>query len=298
VSPPIYFASGSSRPADIRGFAAVGHPIGVAAPELSENAIVELIALRGRGVPVFVDSGAFSEVVFGPTGPRVVAPISDASWRERLALYRRLAVALGPAVSLVAPDRIGDQEETLRRLVAFASELRELRDLGARILVPIQKGRRAQADFVRDVEHALGFSDFVHAIPSKKHATTLDELAAYVAAVRPRAVHLLGLGIRNASAPAALRIIERFSPGAAVSLDSNLIAANVGRGGSKPRRLTAARDRATALIAGGATGYLSAQELGIILAFGSPAQVTAAEALALLPIVRVELRRQLDAIAA
>lgn len=118
---PIYFASGSSRPADIRGFAAIGHAIGVAAPEVSANAEAELVALAGRGIPVFVDSGAFSEVTFGAEGVTVVAPITDADWRERLALYRRLAVALGPDVYLVAPDRIADQEETIRRMARYAA---------------------------------------------------------------------------------------------------------------------------------------------------------------------------------
>lgn len=165
---PLYFASGSNRPADIRGFAAIGHAIGVAAHEVTANAEKELLALRGTGVQVFVDSGAFSEVEFGAAGVSVVAPIDHAAWTERLALYRRLAVALGPQVHVVAPDRIGDQEETLRRLSRYAPELRELRALGANVLVPIQKGTKAQAAFVRDVEEAIGFS--IRNFRTKKNA--------------------------------------------------------------------------------------------------------------------------------
>lgn len=240
---PLYFASGSNRPADIRGFAAIGHAIGVAAHEVTANAEKELVALRGRGVRVFVDSGAFSEVEFGSAGVSVVAPIDDAGWRDRLALYRRLAVALGPQVYVVAPDRIGDQEETLRRLSRYAPELRELRALGANVLVPVQKGTKSQAAFVRDVEEAIGFSDFVHAIPSKKKATTVEELRAYLEEVRPARVHFLGLGLKNANAPAVLAALEEFVPGVDASFDSNLIAANVGRGkdGKNPRALTRAR---------------------------------------------------------
>ena len=256
---PVYFASGSNRPADIRGFASVGHPIGVAAPEVSPAAELELVR---SSVPVFVDSGAFSEVVFEATGVRVVKPITDAEWRKRLALYRRLAVAMGPRVSIVAPDRIADQEETLRRLALYAPELRELRALGARILVPVQKGTRTQAAFVREVVLVLGFDDFVHAIPSKKQATTMVELAAYVAEVKPRAVHLLGLGIRNASAPAALAILAEVDE---VSLDSNLIAARVGRGAA-PRILTRARDHAARILARNPSPK-TVQELGILVAF-------------------------------
>jgi hypothetical protein len=276
VSRPLYFASGSSRAADIRGFAAVGHAIGVAAPEVSAAAELELCALRGRGVDVFVDSGAFSEVRFGATGVVVVKAITDADWRRRLALYRRLAVALGDRVHLVAPDRIGDQELTLERLARYAPELRELRALGARILVPVQKGTKSQADFDRDIERVLGFGDYVRAIPSKKEATTLEELEAFMVERRPARVHLLGLGIRNAKAPRALELCA----GAEVSLDSNLIAANVGRGGSRPRLLTRCRDQARLMIAAGRTSIRSAQELGIILAFGPAAQSASAASVA------------------
>lgn len=268
---PIYFASGSNRPADIRGFAAIGHAIGVAAPEVSPAAEKELCALKGMGIPVFVDSGAFSEVEFGPEGVKVVAEITEGEWRKRLALYARIAKALGPMAYLVAPDRIGNQEETLKRLATFAKEVREIRAMGAKILVPIQKGTKTQAEFVKDVEQVLGFSDFVHAIPSKKKATTLEELEAYLKAVRPKEVHFLGLGIKNANAPAVLELLKKYVPQVAASFDSNLIAATVGRGkdGKKPRVLTAARDKASEMIAKGETHIESAQELGIILAFGN-----------------------------
>ena len=266
-----YFASGSSRAADIRGFAAIGHAIGVAAPEVSPASEAELVGLAGKGIRVFVDSGAFSEVTFSEVGVTVVKPITHADWTKRLALYHRLATALGDQVYLVAPDRIGDQEETLRRLVKYAPELRVLRWLGARILVPIQKGTKSQAAFARDVIAALGFDDFIHAIPSKKKATTLDEMRAYVRDVRPQAVHFLGMGIRNASAPAVLALCKDLIPNATLSFDSNMITANVGRGrGLRP--LTAARDRAARMIARGETTITSAQELGIILAFGPEAR--------------------------
>lgn len=270
-----YFASGSSRPADIRGFAFIKHPVGVAANALSENAVRELEALAGKGVPVFVDSGAFSEVEFGPEGPVVVRPIDDAGWREVLALYERLARALGAQVYVVAPDRVGDQARTLYLLSRYKRELRAVAALGANVLVPIQKGGRTQAEFAELARSVLRF-DFVCAVPSKKNATTLAELDAFVRAAKPRRVHLLGLGVRNAHAEEALAIIEASSPGAVVTMDSNMIAASVGRKGRSPRKLSAARDRAAALLAAGIVGFSSPQELGIVLAFGSPADVARA----------------------
>lgn len=172
---PVCFASGSNRPSDIRGFAAIERAIGVAVPELSPESVRELIALAGRGLPVFVDSGAFSEVEFGPAGPVVVRPLTTRDWERIFTLYRRLAAALGSDVYLVACDRIGDQEHSLALLTAWEHEIRELAALGANVLVPIQKGTRSQAEYHRDVERVLAGVDFIPAIPSKKNATTVDE---------------------------------------------------------------------------------------------------------------------------
>lgn len=269
----LVFASGSNRPADIRGFASIGHAIGVTASELSENAIREIEALAGTGIAVFVDSGAFSEIEFTSEGPCVVRPINELGWNERFALYARLARALGSQVYLVAPDRIGDQEHTLSLLTQRARELASLAALGAVVLVPIQKGLLSQADFFAAVSEVLSFP-FTPAIPSKKNATTMVELEAFVRDVHPASIHLLGLGPNNVKASRALGIIETMSPGCRVSLDANKIAANVGR---KPlRRLTAARDRAAQLIASGVSGFLSVQELGILLAFGSAEDISRA----------------------
>lgn len=276
----ICFASGSNRPADIRGFAAIDRALGVAVPELSPEAVRELEALAGRGIPVFVDSGAFSEVEFTVAGPVVVRPLTTDDWQRIFDLYRRLAVALGSDVYVVACDRIGDQEHSLALLTAWEHEIRELAALGANVLVPIQKGTRSQVEYHRDVERVLAGVDFVPAIPSKKNATTVEELADYVAVIRPRRIHLLGLGTKNRNAEASLRCIEELSPGCAVTLDANLIAASVGRSngpGGGPRVLTAARDRARALLdAGQAPARFAVQELGIILAFGEPRHIEAA----------------------
>jgi nucleoside 2-deoxyribosyltransferase len=274
----ICFASGSSRPAHIRGFAAIGRAIGVAFPEVSPEAEAELLQLAGRGIPVFVDSGAFSEVEFGPDGPKVVRPIDAEGWAQRMALSRRLALALGDQAYLVAPDRIGDQEHTLALLQEWADELRDLAELGANVLVPIQKGRAPQAAFHQHVADALGFEGWVPAIPSKKNATTLDELRAYVEAARPRRLHLLGMGERNRQVAEALELVEAASPGCVVTLDANLIAASVGRSNGPsgmPRVLTRAQEQARVLVDEGVV-RTSAQALGIILAFGEPAHLVAA----------------------
>lgn len=83
-------------------------------------------------------------------------------------------------------------------------------------------------------------------------------------------------GVQNAIAPAVIALIDEIVPGASVAFDSNLIRANVGRGRA-PRKLTRARDEASRLIAAGAP-FGSAQELGIVLAFGSELDAARARA--------------------
>jgi len=135
----VYFASGSSAPADVRGLARWLHPIGVSIPALSESALLEIERLAPFSIPIFVDTGAFGEVDIINGRPVVVARISDTSWKERLAVELRIARALGPMAYCVAPDCVGDQAETLRRMSLFFAEMRELHTLGARVVVPLQR---------------------------------------------------------------------------------------------------------------------------------------------------------------
>lgn len=248
----MYFASGSNSPSEIRGFAAIGHPVGVSAAHLSPAGEQALHELAGRGIAVFVDSGAFSEVVFKADGPpEVVRPMTEATWASVMGLYRRLAASLGSALYVVAPDRIGDQSESLRRLRRWRATLVELRQLGANIIVPIQRGLEPQAAFDAKCEQALGFDDYVRGIPSKKKATSLGELQAFVKARRPQRVHLLGMGITNRQYEAFAAAARKY--GAELTCDSNLLKASVGR--------TNGRDNHPAERLGGRRVYTRAQDI-------------------------------------
>lgn len=238
----VYFASGSSAPADVRGLARWLHPIGVSIPALSANALLEIERLAGLPVQVFVDTGAFGEVDMINGRPVIIARISDDAWEERIAVELRIARALGPMAYCVAPDCVGDQAETLRRMRLFVSEVRELHDLGARVVVPLQRGALSTADFDSACADALGFDDYVRAIPGNKDAMPLFELEAFLVTAKPRALHVLGMGPRSQSFPAFCDVLRRLGQGVEVSYDSNLIAAHVGRANGRagaPRALTA-----------------------------------------------------------
>ncbi len=253
-APAAYFASGSNRPAEIRGLGWAGADIGVVATELSEAAVVELEQLAGTDVAVFVDSGAFSEVQWnehraaGGVNPwQVVKPIGPEGWEKILSTYERLARALGDQLLVVAPDRVGDQRRTLDLLRTYGGRLQALHnETGCKVLVPIQKGEFSQVEFADTyANEILGRSWWTPAMPCKKAATTPEELAHFVKVLRPRHVHLLGLGVRNRNGAAYAAAFAGTDT--SYSMDSCWIAANVGRSEAKPRRFTAVRDAAARL---------------------------------------------------
>lgn len=267
VIPTAVFASGSNRPGEIRGFASVGHDIGVAIPELNREAIDELKNLAGTDVQIFVDSGAFSEVRFGANGREIVKPINDAEWVRRLAIYVELAQALGDQVWIVAPDAVGDQHETIVRLDRYSHTVKVIADLGARVLVPMQSGDLDYAEFSRAVDLALGFTSWVPSVPCKKAAASPADVAELVAARKFDHVHLLGLGPKNRQIAAYLAPFTA-DDAPSVSLDSCWITGNVGRTNGPnngPRRYTRARDAAHRLL-GAASSAARVAELALLLA--------------------------------
>jgi hypothetical protein len=269
-APACYFASGSNRPAEIRGLAGVSADIGVAVDELSRNAIDALKALAGSDVQVFVDSGAFSEVEFGPAGPSIVKPINHAEWTRRLAIYLELAEALGSQVWIVAPDLVGSQAVTLERLERYRAEVVAIAATGARVLVAMQKGDDTQAEFAAQVDVVLEGVDWHPALPCMKAATTAVEAAAFLDARRPAHVHLLGLGPRNNQAPKFVAAIAAV--GASYTLDSNWLTGNTGwfngpKGG--PRRFTLATARARFALLAGALTADQVKPFALLLTLGA-----------------------------
>jgi hypothetical protein len=76
--------------------------------------------------------GAFAELA--RDGHESVPP----NWPTVLDLYQRLADQIGPALTVVAPDKIGDMDETLRRMRAHGGAVRSLVSCGTEVLIPIQ----------------------------------------------------------------------------------------------------------------------------------------------------------------
>lgn len=262
----LYFASGSNHPGEIRGFASISRAVGVSAAALDKKtkrwrsqcgadcqaALVEAV---DAGVPVFIDSGAFSEVDFGPRGPVTVAPIEPEEWDRRLEVYRSVIGRVRPPfrglVNVVAPDKVGDYATTMARLKTYRPQLEELSELGGTVLVPLHRGPRGLADTHRQVEDLLAPIPWVPALPMMKAATSSPELASYLEAIQPERVHLLGIGPRNPRAREVADVFLRYGPATRVQADSVAMLADLGRTGGPAelggvRRLTAAQDAADA----------------------------------------------------
>ena len=250
--PTLFYASGTNDAGEIRGFASLGIPVGFCAAHVGPSSLAEFDRLRGSGMPVFGDTGAYGEVSADPARQAaagrpgrlaVVRPILPEEWEERLAVYDRVAAGFGERFDAVAPDRVGDQEETLQRLLTFRPRIRALAARGADVLLPLHRGARPLAGFHAEARRVLGL-DLVPAFPMPKGGTTAGHVLSFVEAIRPCRIHLLGLGLRARGARDLLRLLALRAPGMRVSMDANLITSAVGRrpDGSASRRLTAAQD--------------------------------------------------------
>jgi len=239
-----YFASGSNHKGEIEGFAAAGMNLGATVSEFRKGAEAALRALALTATLIFVDSGAFGEIGFGPNGPFVKKPITAEDWNERLDTYDRLANSLGSQLFCVAPDRVAFQEDTLELLETYADRLRKLAATGANVLVPHQKGELSMTEFNEFAVEILG-CDFIPAIPMKKDATSVEDLVEFLSNVRPSSVHLLGLGESSPRFAAVREACLAVVPGLHIYCDSVAITSKVGRSGGKnggARPLTIAQD--------------------------------------------------------
>ena len=191
-----YFWSGSNRAGEIRALDECGVPIGVTVDAM-DKAGRSLAELKKTSVPVFIDSGAFGEVQFSINtfNFEIKKEITHRDWQDRLALYKKITIALPGRCYVVAPDQVGSQEGTISRLERYKQEVNELIELGARVIVPLQKGVLSQEEFDMYVQAILGHTHYIRGIPSKKAAATTEEIAALSRALPQDAeLHLLGLG--------------------------------------------------------------------------------------------------------
>lgn len=136
------FASGMSSLSDLQGAIKARVPVGVVATALTTaQTILTLPRYLNSGGHVFVDSGAF-------TAERTGEP---PNWDKVLSCYENLAaLTVRPgALHVVAPDKVGDQDETLRLLAQHQPRIGALINAGVRVIVPLQVGKKSSQDDAR-----------------------------------------------------------------------------------------------------------------------------------------------------
>lgn len=269
-----HFASGVNHAGEVRGLFGSLRFVGITATNAPEDLLAELAMCAPYRTALmfpqygfdchesrhnlFVDSGAFSEVAFGPY--RVVREITDARWFEILSLYQWVAERFRGFAYLVAPDRVGDQDVTLARLARYASAMRYFAQLGANIIVPVQKGALPMsAMFARAAEILdIDRERLIAGVPLKKDATSLEDLAELVDSLPARCrLHLLGLGPESPRFRDVITVITSRRPDAVITSDSVTVRRLVGRTngpGGGPRTLTLYQDKAREECGDGATG--------------------------------------------
>lgn len=180
---PLWFSSGLQYPSEIRAMIELRVACGISLNHAREDLFEYLIRRKDEVPALFIDSGAFSET------PN--KPFTSAVWEEKFCKYERLTKTYGDHCVFVAPDKIGDQAETLNRWLEHQHRLEQLQR-HSYMIVPLQKGELSQSEMLH---RAIGLwgNSVVAGIPFKKSATTYAEYIDFMMASSPSRVHILGV---------------------------------------------------------------------------------------------------------
>lgn len=206
----VSFYSGMSSISDMRGAIDARVPLGVVAGKITLPAkILRIPGYLNAGGQVFVDSGAFSERSTG----------IEPDWDRILGVYETLA-ELSDDVSrlfVVAPDKVGDQNETLARLVRHRNRVTDLISAGCRVIIPLQQGGMSAKAMLNEVTQILGTRNFVVGIPSCKDALSLAQCSD----LEHSAFHILGRVCMDADQRQRIAALRTGCPGATISADAS-----------------------------------------------------------------------------
>lgn len=186
----MFFFSGTMYTGEVRAFMELGQAIGITLSEYRPP-LRELLMSK-VDIDLFVDSGAFSEVSFKTGQREVVKPISHEDWLLKFKQYTELAELYGKSCVVVAPDAVGDQEESLHRVQRYKDQIVELLDI-CEVIVPIQKGALSLSDMYSQIQDTLSDDRIIAGIPMKKSAVSILEYASFLSHSKPPRVHILGV---------------------------------------------------------------------------------------------------------
>ena len=219
----ITFRSGMTSKSDLRGAISAGVPIGVVAGHLTTGAIfLTLPAHLNNGLPVFVDSGAFTSYLSG----------SEIDWQDVLRRYDDIALMTHRPENLyvVAPDKVGCQCGTLELLAKWADRVKDLIRQRVKVIVPIHCGDLPGAEMIDRIAAILGTRQFIAGIPSARAAMSIAECQS----LSHHAFHVLGRVQMDEDQVARVAALRHNNPTAVITADANWLRSRL----ATVRRLT------------------------------------------------------------
>jgi len=241
----VRFASGMSGLSDLSNgsFARAGHHnygVGVDIGLLSKNAIDQIAnAVINWKVPVFVDSGAFSnfkQIIQG----KEVKPLDFDKILEK---YDAITQAISdaneaeeqdyPRPIFVMPDVVGDQKASLDLIKKHRNWIQvEINGQLSQPLIPLQKGALTLSQAYDQIVDDLGTNNFIVGIPSNEEAVSKDDLAKFLLESKPQEIHFLGAAADSKLAP-IIKIVAENSPDTKVTADASKIRSSILNGIAK-----------------------------------------------------------------
>lgn len=231
----VRFASGMSGLSDLETGARArsGHlnyGVGVDVGLLSNNAIDSIAnAVLNSSVPIFIDSGAFSNFRqnLKGNGPKPL------DFNKILAKYDQITEAIQnqneeertdyPRPIIVMPDVVGDQAASLELIKQHKNWIiPELKFNVTQPMIPIQKGELTLSQVYDELVKTLGTDDFIVGVPSQAEAVSRSELTEFLRESQPKKIHFLGAASDKKLTP-LLNIVATESPDTKVTADASKV---------------------------------------------------------------------------
>ncbi|MCE0853527.1 hypothetical protein LU689_26855 [Pseudomonas asiatica] len=212
----VAFHSGMSSSQDLRAAVDEGVPVGVVATLLDSLKIFGTLPRHlNAGGSVFIDSGAFSAFQKGEL----------VSWEKVFFTYECVLARTDfpGALSIVAPDIIGDQSATLDLWAVHAERVRTWIMAGARVIIPLQCGELSAGVMLAHAKRIFQTDQFCAGIPSNLAAMSAEDCAT----LHHHDFHLLGRVVINAELGDKLRALLANNPDAIYTADANWLRSRI-----------------------------------------------------------------------
>jgi hypothetical protein len=216
------YKSGASSKSDILGYIQAGSAIGICVMDASAPVRSLVADYVSQGGKVFADSGAFRTFMAGLRKPDT-KPINFDEVFER---YHDIIDRCANPSSLivVAPDVVGNQDESFRLLAEYKREIQLITRRNVKVMVPMQKGVLSIAEHYIRCRELLD-TDFVVGLPSNAEALSRHEVFDFISSVQPANIHFLGC-----SETALVHEAKHRSPDTEFTCDATQLRKHIGKG--------------------------------------------------------------------